>query len=425
MVSGSDLLRRWPKPVGFARNPLVRRDAPYGEAERRILSHAGAKVALDAIRRCPHYAPTPLLELGGLAQALGLGAIWYKDEGARFRLGSFKALGGAYAVARTLMRLVEAATGRPADIADLVDGRHREFTRNVTVACATDGNHGRSVAAGARLFGCRSVVFLHEGVSLAREQAIAAFGAEIVRTRGDYDASVVAADETARRNGWQIISDTSYPGYDLVPRDVMQGYTILVEEAVEQLGHGQGMAAFPATHIFLQGGVGGFAAAVAAHLWEGLGSRRPTVAVVEPERADCLLESARAGRPVRSAKDLDTVMAGLACGEPSLIAWEILATAADGFLSIPDEAAVAAMRLLADAPFGDRPVVAGESGAAGLAGLIAAVGDGDCRRALDLGPGSRVLLVGTEGATDPELYERLVGRSAAAVAAEAAGRRAA
>ena len=331
------------------------------------------------------------MELPGVARAAGLARVCYKDEGDRFELGSFKALGGAYAVARVL-------------------ARHRGPASTLTVCCATDGNHGRSVAWGARRCGCACVIYLHAHVSEARAEAIAALGARRVRDDGNYDDSVRRAAEDARRNGWQVVSDTSWEGYTEVPRDVMCGYVVMVDEILAALPEGE----IP-SHVFVQGGVGGLAAAVLARLWHEWGERRPRFVVVEPRAAACLYASADAGEPTAVGGDLDTVMAGLSCGEPSLVAWPILAEGADAFMVIDDDEALGAMRLLADAPYGDPPVVGGESGVAGLAGMLAAARAPALREPLGLDAGASVLLFGTEGATDPALYARVVGRSAAEV----------
>ena len=394
-------------PLLWFVNPRAATAAPYGEAQREILSLRAAQEARAEITGWPGYHPTPLRPLDGLAASAGIGALWYKDEAGRFGLGSFKALGGAYAVLRLLQRELGAGepAGRRIGAEELAAGALRDLTRAITVTCATDGNHGRSVAWGAGWFGCRCVIYIHEGVSVGRESAIAAYGADVVRVPGSYDDAVRAAAEAAERHGRFVISDTSYPGYMEVPKEVMQGYSVMVAEAMEQLP-----AAHRPTHLFVQGGVGGLAAAVCAHLWEAWGRERPRLAVVEPERADALFRSARAGRPVVAEGDLNTIMAGLSCGEVSLLAWEILKTGADAFLTIPDDAAKHTMRLLAAGVEGDAPLVAGESGVAGLAGLLCALRDGAAREALGLGADSRVLVIGSEGATDPALYEDIVGR---------------
>jgi len=395
-------------PFALFHNPRAAPEAPYGRVQEAVMDAAGHEAAFAEITRWPGYAPTPLRSLDALARALGIAAVHYKDEGDRFGLGSFKALGGAYAVRRHLGTRLAAALGRPVTTAELIDGTHRARTESITVTTATDGNHGRSVAWGAQLFGCRAVIYIHATVSAGRQAAIERYGAQVVRTPGNYDDSVRRAASDAAANGWTVVSDTSYPGYRDIPRDVMHGYTVMVEEALRQWPDET-----PPTHAFVQGGVGALPASVAAHLWQRLGTRRPRFVVVEPERAACLLASARAGKPVAVTGVLDTVMAGLACGEASELAWDLLVRGADAFMAIPDAGAIDAMRLLAAQ---HPPVVAGESAVAGLAALRAAAADPATRAALGLGPDSRVLLFGSEGATDPELYRSIVGRPADRVA---------
>jgi diaminopropionate ammonia-lyase len=363
-----------------------------------VLPNAGYRRARAAIATWPGYAPTPLRDLPTIAADAGLGMLRLKDEAGRFGLGSFKALGGAYAVAEVVAgELARRGVVAAADQAALMAGRWQDATAAVTVTCATDGNHGRAVAWGAQRCHCRAVIFVHEGVSEARAAAIAAYGAEVRRVAGTYDDSVRVASQMAAAEGWFVVSDTSWEGYTEVPRAIMQGYRVMADEAVAQW---QGAAP---THVFIQGGVGGVAAAVSVQMRTAF-APTPMIVVVEPDRAACLLASAELGERTSVAGDLDTLMAGLACGEPSLLAWQELDRGAGAFMSIPDEAAVAVMRLLAGGG-----VVAGESGVAGLAGCLLAAGDAAARASLGLGEASRVLVFSTEGATDPELYARLVG----------------
>jgi diaminopropionate ammonia-lyase len=390
-------------------------NAARDRAGEPALDLAGRAAALAEITTWPGYAPTPLVALPGLAAACGVATLAFKDESGRFGLGSFKALGGAYAVARHLIRCL-AAEGIAASSAELAAGRFADRTRAITVTCATDGNHGRSVAWGAQRFGCRAVIYIHETVSEGRAEAIARYGAEVRRVPGTYDDAVRRAAEDAAREGWTVVSDTSYPGYTEIPRDVMQGYRLMAEEA---LAEWQALFSSPPTHVFAPGGVGGVAAAVAAELALFFGqAAMPVLIVVEPDRADCLLRSAEAGTPVAVPGELDTMMAGLACGEVSILAFDELLFRAHAFMAVPDEAVAPCMRLLAKGIGGDRRVVAGESAVAVLAGLILARNDADAARSLGLGPDSRVLLFGTEGATDPALYAHIVGRTAEAVAAD-------
>jgi len=396
--------------IGYTGNPHARPSAEIGSRQLVVLNEKGFANAFREIASWTGYAPTPLHELAGLARAAGVKRIWYKDEAGRFGLGSFKALGGAYAVLRLLINELERQGHPGASARDLLVGRFRDEVREMTVTCATDGNHGRSVAWGAQLFGCRAVIYIHATVSEGRRDAIAQYGAEVVRVAGNYDDAVRQAARDAAAEGRFVVSDTSYPGYTEVPRDVMQGYTVMVEEVLRQLPQ----EILP-THVFVQGGVGGLAAAVCAHFWLRCGRERPRLVVVEPDQAACLFESARHGKPTVVEGELDTVMAGLACGEVSLLAWEILDEGADAFLTIPDAAALDCMRLLADGVGEDRPLVAGESAVAGLAGLLLACASAETASLLGLGPESRILVFGSEGDTDPELYTRIVGRNAEAV----------
>jgi diaminopropionate ammonia-lyase len=389
-------------PPGFSLLVNPRAGAPG----MTVLPEAGFRRARAAIAAWPGYAPTPLRDLPGIARAAGLGVVRLKDEAGRFGLGSFKALGGAYAVAEVVAgELARRGVAPWVGSAELMAGRWREVTETITVTCATDGNHGRAVAWGAQRCHCRAVVFVHAGVSVARAAAIAAYGAEIRRVPGTYDESVRATSAEAAANGWFVVSDTSWPGYTEVPRAIMQGYRVMADEAVVQWGAAQVDGA-PPTHVFIQGGVGGVAAAVSVQARAGF-VPGPALVVVEPDRAACLLASAELGELTSVAGELDTLMAGLACGEPSLLAWQELDRGAAAFMAIPDDAAVAVMRMLAGVG-----VVAGESGVAGLAGCLLAAGDPAAREALGLGEASRVLVFSTEGATDPELYAQLVGAPA-------------
>lgn len=367
-----------------------------------------APAATDRVQRVlrlrENATPTPLVALPGLARELGLGAVHVKDEGARLGLGSFKALGGAYALMILVLEEASRVLGREVAVAELLSGEVRAVASGMTFACATDGNHGRSVAQGAQLVGARAVIFVHAGVSEERVAAIARFGAEVRRVAGGYDDSVREAARVAEEQGWTVLSDTSWDGYERIPGLVSQGYTVLVREALDALER-------PPTHVFLQAGVGGFAAAVAGHLALTLGAERPHVTVVEPERAACVYASAKAGKPVTVDNSAPTIMSMLECHEPSFVALRVLDRVADGYLTVGEDLAPEAMRRLANPAPGDRPVVAGESGGVGLAGLLAALRDVEAAERIGLGGSSRVLLINTEGATDPALYESIVGRA--------------
>jgi diaminopropionate ammonia-lyase len=402
------------KPEARAiRNPASAPAAePYGARRSAVMSQAGFAAAFAEISSWPGYAATPLYRLGSLAAGLGLASVGYKDERGRFGLGSFKALGGAYAVANVLRQKVMKARGLPQVTSQqLLPGDFADVVRGATVTCATDGNHGRSVAWGAQLFGCRCVIFVHEQVSQGRRDAIARYGAEVREVRGNYDDAVRHAAATARAEGWTVVSDTSYPGYRDIPLDVMHGYGVMAAEIAQQLGGS------PPTHVFAQAGVGAMAAAICASFWLRWGEGRPQFVVAEPLHADCVYRSLEAGRPVVVGGRLDTVMAGLACGEVSELAWEILHGGANAAVALDDAYALEAMRLLAHPSAGDPAIVAGETGGAGLGALLAARDYPEIRATLALDADSRVLLLGSEGDTDPAIYRQVVGRTAQEVLA--------
>jgi len=391
----------------FFANPNARR-RDYDAALKSIMSiERGA----ESRRWLSHWhmltpGATPLRALPGLAQRLSIGALWMKDESLRSPLGSFKALGAPIALLRLVLRRWP-AEGLRAQA--LLAGRHADLLKDFVVISATDGNHGRALAAAARSMGCRCVIVLHAHVSAEREAPIAALGAEIVRIGGNYDASVQESARLAEANGWQVVSDTSYEGYEDIPRDVMQGYGIIADELLETAPMG---GPCPYTHVVLQGGVGGLAAGVVSHFWERYGAARPSFIVVEPEQADCLLQSARRGRASRAMGSVDSVMAGLACGEASPLAWRFLQPSIDAFMTVSDTDAVNAMRALATGEAGDVPVVSGESGAAGLAALTVLAADPEAKQQAGLDASSRVLLLNTEGATAPALFQALTGLQA-------------
>ena len=380
-------------PVRHLLNSRAEPSLPFGPAQRAILNQSAHEDAFRVISGLPGYAPTPMYQLKGLARRLGIGTLWYKDEGTRLGLGSFKALGGIYGVFRVLQGLLKRETGIEGLIpGHLPDGPISDVVSKTTVSCASAGNHGRAVARGAELFGCQSVVFLPVTTSPHRVEAIHRLGARTVLVKGSFDHAVGTAAREAERNGWIVVADTTYPGYDVVPRYIMQGYTVLAREALDQL-EGQD----PPTHVFLQAGVGGLAAAVTGYLWEHLGRSRPKIVVVEPAEADCFMESALRSTPSPSVGSLHTSMECLACREVSAPAWAILGKGADAFLTISDHAAEAAVSTLASGLDADPAVLTQPSGAAGLAGLAAGCFEPTLAAGLDLGQHSRVLVIGSEG----------------------------
>lgn len=384
---------------------------------RKTLEAADAEVlGLEAAKTVEHFLhhreghkPTPLVSLPTLSSAIGVGSIVIKDEGQRLGLGSFKALGGSYAVIRLVLEEASRHLGSQVDVAELQNDDVRAVASKMTVACATDGNHGRSVAMGAQLMGAKCAIFVHSGVSEERIAAIARYGADMIRVDGNYDDSVHEAARIAEENNWITVSDTSWPGYERIPGFVMQGYTALLTEALRQMPE-------PPTHVFVQAGVGGIAATVAGRFSILFGDKRPFFVVVDPSRAACLYETARAGHPVKVDHGEATVMAMLECYEPSLIAWRILSHCADAFMTVEDTDAVDAMKLLANPKGSDPAVVAGESGGVGLAALLNIAADNELRTKIGLDAQSRVFLINTEGATDPVLYEKFVGATPAKIA---------
>lgn len=397
-------------PAAYFPNTMPAHGQLLDPRDAETLGPAAARRVRQVLDLREGSGPTPLHTLPGLAADLGLGALYLKDEGFRLGLGSFKALGGAYALMILVKEEAARRLGREVAIGELLSDEIRAIAATMTFACATDGNHGRSVAQGAQLMGAKARIFVHAGVSATRVAAIARFGAETIRVNGTYDESVAEATRVAEAKGWTVVSDTSWPGYEYIPGLVQQGYTALVREVLADLPA-------PPTHVFLQAGVGGFAAAVAGHLAVVLGDERPHVTVVEPARAACLYESARAGEPTKVAEQEPTVMAMLDCYDPSRIAFRVLSRVADGFMTVDEEVAPEVMRRLAAPVGGDPAVVAGESGGAGLAGVLTALRDPALADSIGLGPKARVLAIITEGATDPALYDHYVGRSPAAVLA--------
>jgi diaminopropionate ammonia-lyase len=379
------------------KNPKVQLSSEY--KYQHILSLEGFRRANKEITSWDNYEPTPLHSFDDMAEDTGVSSIFYKDEYSRFTLKSFKALGGAYAVANLLIKKLK-EEGINANSSDLISGVYKDHTSKHTVCCATDGNHGRSVAWGAQQFGCNCEIYIHRNVSEGREKAIANYGALVNRIKGNYDDSVRLAAEVAEKNGYTVVSDTSYEGYTDIPKDVMQGYTVMVDEALKQMND-------TPTHVFLQGGVGGFPSAVVSFLQESLDCP-PIFVVVEPVNADCLFQSAVNGKPTAVHGDLDTIMAGLACGEVSVLAWSILENYAPHFMTITDESIPKAMQLLANRT---PPIIAGESAITGLAGFLIACNDVELKSKLMINENSKILLFGTEGDTDEEMYEQLVGKS--------------
>ncbi|KPJ78952.1 MAG: diaminopropionate ammonia-lyase [Deltaproteobacteria bacterium SG8_13] len=357
-------------------------------------------------RAIPGYQPTPLAALSKLAEFLGVGAVWVKDESYRFGLNAFKVLGASFALIRTLEKKLQCER-IPLGDKNRQSASLRNQLENITCVTATDGNHGRAVAWGAEQIGCRSVVFMPAGSSPVRLENIRRHGAEASIIDGNYDDAVRMAADLAEQNDWLLIQDTARPGYTQIPEQIMQGYLTLFDEAFEQVGEHE------PTHVFIQCGVGSLPASLLAFLVERYGGRRPTLISVEPTRAASFYRSVVAadGNAHAVTGRLDTIMAGLACGEPSSLAWEILRDHGDIFVACPDRVSVRGMRVLGNPLPDDRPMVSGESGAVTL-GLVYEIATDPANRHLRehlrLDRSSRILLFSTEGDTDPQMYRKIV-----------------
>lgn len=355
----------------------------------------------------PEYSPTPLISLANLAQSFGIQGLYVKDESFRFGLNAFKVLGGSYAIGQCIaQRLGCSICDLPYDV--LTSSAVRNKLGALTFVTATDGNHGRGIAWTAHQLGQKSVVYMPKGSSQERLKNIQSLGADASITERNYDGAVALAAEQAQKNGWIFVQDTAWNGYEEIPRWIMQGYTSMALEAVHQLG------AIQPTHIFLQAGVGAMAGAVTAFLCNYYsGVQKPTIVIVEPNRADCLYRTAKAndGTLHCVSGDMNTIMAGLACGQPCSIGWEILRDWADYFVSMPDWVAANGIRILGS-PLGNDPrIISGESGAAGF-GLVAEILRNPnlekMKMQLGLDQNSVIFCISTEGCTDRENYRRIV-----------------
>jgi diaminopropionate ammonia-lyase len=362
---------------------------------------------------------SPLKGLSRLAAMLGVGGIWVKDESVRLTLNSFKVLGGSFA----MYRFVQTRLGLhhlEIPFSELTSDDMRRKLGDITFAAATDGNHGRGVAWAAKAMGYNAVIYVHKFTSPARIKAIEGNGAKVHVVDGTYDDAVRQVNLDAQENGWQVISDTSWEGYEDIPRWVMQGYTTMLAETQEQLA-AQGIV--KPTHLFVQAGVGALAASVIGYYYRLFGVSKPVSVVVEPEKAACLYKSAEAGdgKPHSFPGDLDTMMAGLACGDPSPIAWDILWDCADMFMVCPEYVAAKGMRVYGVPLKGDPFIISGESGAVTLGALMFIMERPELkalRDQLQLNAESQILLINSEGNTDPNHFRRVVWDGAEPVPAE-------
>ena len=344
------------------------------------LSKKDIDEAYSSISSWKGYSPTPLIKLNKLSKELGLNKIYYKDESKRFDLKSFKALGGAYAVEKV-----------------------SKGNKDIVVATATAGNHGRSVAWGARRLGLKCKIFISEFVSDARGQAMAELGADVVKVKGNYEKSLIECIKQSTANNWQIVQDVAWKDYMQVPKFTMAGYTVMMREIIDQIKGDQ------ITHIILQAGVGGMAGAMVAGIARYL-NYIPTTIVVEPDSAACVLESVKSGKIEKIDIKRESLMGGMSCGEVSLVPWEILKNSIKYCLSLPDDDIAKTMKLLGNASFSDEKIIAGENSAPGVISLITCCEDDKIKEKLQLNKDSNILLIGCEGDTDQEMYQKLINQ---------------
>lgn len=368
--------------------------------------------ARQLVRGMNEYTPTPLVDLPGLANTWGLQSVQVKDESKRFGLNAFKVLGGIYAVANVICQKLGVGI-EEMNFSTLTSSEVREKLGDMVFVTATDGNHGRGIAWAARQLGQRSVVFMPKGSSAYRLEMIRREGAEASITELNYDDAVRHAKKYADTNGGTMVQDTAWEGYEEIPVWIMQGYAVIMDEIREALEK-EGQK--PPTHVFLQAGVGSFAAAIQGYLAENWREDRPVTVILEPDQADCYYRTAKIndGMPHAVSGHMETIMAGLACGEPNLIGWRILRTYAHAFVSCPDHLAARGMRVLAAPLPGDSQVISGESGAIGIGflGELMSPSLEELRQQLKVDGQSRILVISTEGDTDPAHYRRIVWEGA-------------
>ncbi len=334
--------------------------------------------AFLTISKWENYKPTPLLLLNKLCKELNLNKVFYKDESKRFNLKSFKALGGAYAVEKIT-----------------------KGNKEITVSTATAGNHGRSVAWGAKRLGLKCKIFISEYVTDARGKAMEELGAEVIKVKGNYEKSLLECIKQSTNNNWQIVQDVAWKDYMVVPKLTMAGYSVMMKEIVDKVDNEK------ITHIFLQAGVGGMAGAMVAGIARYL-SNVPKIITIEPDSAACVMESIKSGKIEKINITRESLMGGMSCGEPSLVPWEILKKSVNYCISLPDEDIARTMKLLGNGNFSDEKIIAGENSAPGVISLIASCNDEKIKNKINLDSNSNVLLIGCEGDTDKEMYQKLL-----------------
>ena len=334
--------------------------------------------AYSSISKWNNYSPTPLIKLNKLSKELNLNKIFYKDESKRFDLKSFKALGGAYAAEKIT-----------------------KGNKDIIISTATAGNHGRSVAWGARRLNLKCKIFISENVSDARGKAMADLGADVIKVKGNYENSLIECIKQSTENNWQIVQDVAWKDYMLVPKYTMAGYTVMMKEIVDQIKNDK------ITHIILQAGVGGMAGAMVAGI-AGYLKNIPEIIVVEPDSAACVMESIKTGKIEKIDIKRESLMGGMSCGEVSLVPWEILKNSVKFCISLPDNNIAKTMKLLGNSTFSEEKIIAGENSAPGVISLIASCVDDKIKERIKLNSKSNILVIGCEGDTDKEMYQNLI-----------------
>ncbi len=345
-----------------------------------LLSKKDIDEAYLSISNWENYSPTPLIELNKLSKELNLNKIFYKDESKRFNLKSFKALGGAYAVEKIT-----------------------KGNKDIVVATATAGNHGRSVAWGARRLGLKCKIFISEYVSDARGQAMAELGADVIKVKGNYENSLIECIKQSTKNNWQIVQDVAWKNYTIVPKYTMAGYTVMMKEIIDQIDQNK------ISHIILQAGVGGMAGAMIAGIARYL-KNVPITLIVEPDSAACVMESIKSGKIEKIDIKKESLMGGMSCGEVSLVPWEILKNSVKFCISLPDDDIAKTMKFLGNCSFSEEKIIAGENSAPGVISLITSCENDKIRERLKLNSNSNILVIGCEGDTDKEMYQKLINQ---------------
>jgi len=343
----------------------------------KILNSDLLEDAYKTISKWQKYQPTPLESLNKLSKELELKNIFYKDESKRFGLKSFKALGGAYAVEK------------------ITKGR-----KDITVSTATAGNHGKSVAWGAKNLGLNCKIFISGNVSETRAREMRSLNAEVIRVKGNYEDSLNVCKEESKKNNWEIIQDVAWPNYELVPKLTMAGYSTMIKEISVQTNE-------YITHIFLQAGVGGMAAGLVAGVANYF-KKVPKIIIVEPENANCVMQSIENNTPTSVDIKKESIMGGMSCGDVSLVPWQILKNSVNNCVSVSDKFVSQTVAMLADKVLSDISIVGGECSTPGITSLISCCNNKKTKSALDINENSNILLIGCEGSADIELYQKLL-----------------